>query len=526
MQRRFASVRWPVVLVFTGIAVLRLLPGIGSSPEGRSCVGPAAAWAGEAQDLGRARQLLNGILEGHVREGTAICVRLNSVKSVKLLIEVLRRTKRRALAAAHYRDIVWDGFLRITDPYAREKVAKLARKDKNAWVRQWAVELIGLWGDREFAGYAVGACRDRHRWVRQWAARSLGLLRHTSPEAEEALLKLTADKSPYVRANAIEALAQIDAKKHSILFHKALLEEPDGGARCALLGAVPGVYNAEVVALSTAALKDTDWRPRMQAVDNLNRPTKKAVDGLVVAAKDGRPIVADRAMRYLRKLTEKEIRDGDAWTGWWKTHREKFAFPEGEQTDGDESKKKKAKGERKTVSFNDIPLVSDHVGFLIDKSIRMKAPLKSKKQMPKFQAATEELNQVLGKLHGRLVFNVYCYRDEVVVFQKRPVALDEKQQKRAIAFVGKQKNKNAKDIWKVLELVVSDPDIDTAYLLSSGEPDIGLYVHWNRVTRHLRELNRFHKVTIHTVVYSGRKWYRDQLERIAQATQGQFKWFE
>jgi len=46
------------------------------------------------------------------------------------------------------------------------------------------------------------------------------------------------------------------------------------------------------------------------------------------------------------------------------------------------------------------------------------------------------------------------------------------------------------------------------------------------VTRHLRDLNRFHKVTIHTVVYSERKWFRDQLEKIARATGGDFKWFE
>jgi len=78
----------------------------------------------------------------------------------------------------------------------------------------------------------------------------------------------------------------------------------------------------------------------------------------------------------------------------------------------------------------------------------------------------------------------------------------------------------------VLEKVVSDPDIDTAYLLSSGEPDTGLYVHYNRVTRHLRDLNRFHKVVVHTIVYSERKWFRDQLEKIALATGGEFKWFK
>jgi hypothetical protein len=60
----------------------------------------------------------------------------------------------------------------------------------------------------------------------------------------------------------------------------------------------------------------------------------------------------------------------------------------------------------------------------------------------------------------------------------------------------------------------------------TGEPDIGDYVHWNRVTSKLKDLNRFHKVVVHTIAYSERKWYRDQLEKIADATLGEFRWFE
>jgi hypothetical protein len=61
---------------------------------------------------------------------------------------------------------------------------------------------------------------------------------------------------------------------------------------------------------------------------------------------------------------------------------------------------------------------------------------------------------------------------------------------------------------------------------SSGEPDIGEYVHWNRVTWHLRELNRFQKVVVHTIAYSNSEWYRDQLSKIAEIAGGEFKWSE
>lgn len=498
-----------------------------------ACLAAAALLAlpayAQEERLGEAKQLLVAIPETQVRQGIEICVKANSVKSVALLLDVLQRKERladRMLDAAHYRDMAWDGLLRITDPYARARVAKLARSSRNAWVRQWCVELLGIWGDRDFGDVVTKACRDRNAYVRRWAARSLGILKHK--EGESALLKLRRDRDPYIRANAIEALALIDPKKHGLLFHEALKGDEDGGVRCALLGAVPAAFPQEVVALSTAALQDKDWCPRMQAVDNLYRKEKLAVDGLVAAARDGRPVVADRAMKYLRKLTGKEIRDADAWSGWWGSARETFKFPDEKKAEEKGSGEEEgAAGDktRRTVAFNQIPLVSDHVAFLIDKSYLMKRTLEAT-GTTKDLAAHGELKRVLEQLHGRLVFNVFCYREKVVAFRKEPVALDEKQEKKALRFVAREKDEGAKDIWGVLERVVSDPDIDTAYLLSSGEPDVGLYVHWNRVTRHLADLNRFHKVVVHCVVYSERKWFRDQLERIAQTTGGDFKWFK
>jgi hypothetical protein len=74
--------------------------------------------------------------------------------------------------------------------------------------------------------------------------------------------------------------------------------------------------------------------------------------------------------------------------------------------------------------------------------------------------------------------------------------------------------------------VLDDPTIDTAYLLSSGEPGVGTYVHWNRVTQHLKERNRFRKLRVHAIAYSDNAGYRAQLERIADATGGEFRWFE
>jgi len=332
--------------------------------------------------------------------------------------------------------------------------------------------------------------------------------------------------------DGVEALAIIDSDMHKVKFVTAVRDDKDGGVRCALLGAALRIYPKLAEELSLRALGDQDWRPRMQAVDNLAEiRTLTAIDGLVRATKDGRPVVAARAIQILQKTTEQPIRTARVWEQWWKDHRAGFKFPKKKEESGKDKEGKK--GEKKppvkrlpsTVVYNDIPMDSDHAAFLIDRSVAMKARLVSK-HMKKEKAAYEELDRVLTKLRGKMVFNVFGYHEDVKSFSKKPVELTAKTHKRALKFIDGMKFGIAKDIWQLLETAIADPTLDTAYLLSSGEPDIGTYVHWNRVTDHLKDLNRFHKVVVHTIAYSERKWYRDQLEKIAQATRGEFRWFD
>ena len=107
--------------------------------------------------------------------------------------------------------------------------------------------------------------------------------------------------------------------------------------------------------------------------------------------------------------------------------------------------------------------------------------------------------------------------------EKKPIELKKKTRKEALAFVADESEVGLKDVWQVLEKAIQDPTLDTIYLLSSGEPDMGLYVHWNRLTDYLADLNRFQKVVIHTVAYSDNNWFKQQLERIAEVTGGKFQ---
>ena len=471
--------------------------------------------------LERAAELLKANEEGKVREGADICVAVDDQDAATLLLEQLdNMTHNRGLAPGHYRDVAWDGLVRITDHYARMRVeTELKKNRKNPWTRMWCAELLGLYGERDWGESLTNALKDKDVWVKRAAARSLGQIGY-----EEALFqlgKLAKHKDDRLRADVLEAMARIDPAKHGVALAEAVDEDREPGVRCALLAAAHAVLPEDQERLSAGALTDDDWRVRLQAVDNLGTTrTKTAVDRLIEALEDGRPTVGVRSMAHLRALTHQPHTRPEQWQRWWRDNRDSFTFPEGGALAPPET------GEGDTVAvYNGIRVTSDHVAFLIDKSHAMGEQL-NHTGTSKEQAARDQLEQVLAALPGGVLFNVYTYELDFEAYARKPEELDPKQAKKALEFVDKQNRRGAKDIWQVLEAVVSDPAIDTIYLLSSGEPDTGLYVHWSRVTRHLKDLNRFHKVTVHTVAYSGNQWHRDQLEKISEATGGEFKWFE
>jgi HEAT repeat protein len=523
---------WTCALILATGATLPALGVSASNAAASDVQGMRSSIA--LEDDARLKQARDGFAtgqEGPCRDAANLCAAINTVASVEILLEVLNSTGYGpGLPAGHYRDIAWEGALKVTDPYARARFeVELKRNKQSPWVRAWCAQLLGIYGEARWIESLTKALKDKDLLVRSSAAESLGKLKLT-PGKEfdktiKALNKVAKGKDARSRADALIALMRLQPDVVRPAYLAAIGIEPreeDGGARCALVGALRSVAMDDFELASSIAIDDEDWRTRLQAVDNLSTSkTKTAVDRLIDATEDGRPSVRLRSVAGLQGLTGQAHRTTKSWRAWWAANRETFTFPEGSAVDPNAV----AVGDS-VATYNGMRVTSDHVAFLIDKSAAMGEFLNSE-GMSKEQFAQEQLGEVLGKLPEGVMFNIYTYELDVVAFdEKRPVELDPKKVKKALKFVEDQRLRGSKDIWKVLDRVVADPEIDTIYLLSSGEPDTGKYVHWNRVTEHLKDLNRFHKVVVHTISYSDNQWYRDQLEKIAQATGGEFKFYE
>jgi len=474
-------------------------------------------------ELRGAQGQLDHRMENEVQGGAQACVDADSVPATELLLGVMERQRqlsRTHLSAAHYRDVTFPYVTKIKDIYAQRRVAIEMRKNrKYPFARQWAAEALGFYGRTDHGPALVKALGDKHLGVRRWAAWSLGKIGFAP--AVNKLKSLTGHTDEFVRGNAIEALVRIDPQ-FAGTYQTAVRGDRDGGVRAALLRAAPEVLKTGAESLAITALKDKDWRPRMQAVDNLrSTKTKTSVDALITALNDARPVVGVRALTSLQKLTGQPIVQKDVWPKWWQDNRETFQFPE--SSDG----KTKAKRRQATVAFEGIPLDSDHVAFVLDKSYWMKKRVESSgKSETRDAAALEELRGVVKKLTGTDVeFSIWIYDEEVERLGKKSVKLTKKTAARALKFAAADASGREKNAWQVLEEVVMDPKIDTIYYISSGEADAGLYVHGNRLGRHIADLNRFYKKTIHSIAYSQKGFFR-HVKPISDLTGGTFRGIE
>ncbi|MFN0206151.1 MAG: HEAT repeat domain-containing protein [Planctomycetota bacterium] len=464
-------------------------------------------------DLDEAKKKLLMPDEGNVRAGANICLEANNAESAELLLKTLGASQ------PHMRDIAFEFLEKFANPYAIAVIenACMVHKDEN--VRAWCADLLGAYQGKARLEPLFRALQEPSAAIKASAARALARLKAKEGVSRVASLKSHAD--PVVRAYANIAWAMGDIKNNAKAF--AGIIDKDAGVRTALLGALPDIAPDLVVEKSKARIADADWRVRLQAVQNLQTiKTKDSVASLVLLVADGRRAIANTAEAALIKLTGKKFHGDKAWKSWWEGEGEKFEFP----ADTAPAESPAATGE--TGVFFGLPIDSDHVAFLIDRGATMGNPAPSGKGT-KMEEVLGELEQTLKSLPAGTKFNVLAYNNTTSAWNKKAQPLNEKTIKGGLDFLRSQSLAGRKNIWSALLAAIEDSDIDTIYLMSDGEPEDGVYVHYNRVVDHLKRLNILRKVVIHTVHVSDpawsaatAEWYRSQLREIAKGTGGKY----
>ncbi len=204
------------------------------------------------------------------------------------------------------------------------------------------------------------------------------------------------------------------------------------------------------------------------------------------------------------------------WETWWQKHRSGFVLPHAEtvQSGG-------GSGGGQTVAYHGIPVVSDHICFLVDHSGSMYEKLRSETNRMRLEAAKEQLIKVVTALPATHHVNLILYESVVRSLWDELQPLDDVNRKRLLDVANTVVLGKGTNIFDALEKAFQDPKVDTIYLLTDGQPTEGALRDPTAIVEEVQRWNRLRQIVIHCV---GLGIDSDLLKRLAATSGGSYKY--
>lgn len=184
------------------------------------------------------------------------------------------------------------------------------------------------------------------------------------------------------------------------------------------------------------------------------------------------------------------------WDAWWRKNKDGFALPAEASV---RNAKAGAGGGGKTISYYDIPLSSHKASFLIDISGSMSAPVGTGGSRTRLDEAKRQMQRAVEALPEVHAFNLITYESGVQPLWDRLRKATAKNKQEALARVAELKPMGGTNIFDALEMAFRDPEVDTIYLMTDGQPSAGRIVDVNQIADEVRRWNVSRQIVIHGV---------------------------
>lgn len=401
-------------------------------------------------------------------------------------------------------------------------------------------------GERQFQVYAVRAMKDervdkalvkllgdKEKEIVIAAAKILG--ERKCQEAIPVLKKLweTSKDREIVRAGftATAMIRQGEATWIDELV--ALTKSPDPELRSLAIDGLGNVADKAHLDKLVAALDDTNWSTRLSALESLERIRVKAAIAPMIqrmAKEEGR--MRSEFANVLWRLTGQPYADNaEGWANWWKENGERFQL----LSDADLEKVKSGEEEwrlrqttRVETKFFGIRIISHRVIFIVDVSGSMNEGLvndyRGSAGKNRMEVAKGELAKCIKGLDPGALFNIYAFSSGVDTWLDGSLAAaNEQNRESALTFVEKLGALGGTNLYGALKAAFEDPDVDTIFVLSDGEPSEGDVTDPMMIREHVRAWNQHRHVQLNTIAIGGR--FR-VLEWLAGDSNGTYVEFE
>ncbi len=344
-----------------------------------------------------------------------------------------------------------------------------------------------------------------------------------APKLVEALEKA---EDPWTRSLLIEALGRTDPTGKS----EKIIESAESKTIAEKLAALPLLGHLEgerVDGVIREALADRRWYVQRAAVEAcLIRRDVAAIDLIMAKLPDASPRIRRSIYDVLFDVSGGTLPpDPRDLEKWWKAAREGFEAAPPDRKERDPG--------RKTRVFTDpsnyfgVELWSDQVAIVFDVSgsmehgaIAIEREGKTESGTP-FEVMRKEIEQLLASLPRKAKFHLISYNDQVTPFQKGLVVQSPTSLRSAGKFLDKLSPSGETNIYDAVQTALTDPEVDTIFLLSDGEPTQGARVESYDILEGVAAQNRFRRAVIHTIQI-GRD--QDLMRRLAIANGGDYRW--
>lgn len=231
-----------------------------------------------------------------------------------------------------------------------------------------------------------------------------------------------------------------------------------------------------------AAVAHDDWTTRNTALAGLLASRSKAGTGAIVARIDREEgLMLQRFADALWQLSGKPFRtNAKAWQGWWKEEGEVFepiALEELERLRLEEERRRLAQTSRAN-SFFGIRVISHRVIFILDVSGSMEERLRTsymgEEGETRLAFAKREMIAAIQRLEKGTFFNLVTFSNDTDSWTPSGMSLSTDENiDSAVAYTQKMKPGGGTNLFGALRKAFEDPEVDTIFVLSDGEPSIG-----------------------------------------------------
>lgn len=442
-------------------------------------------------------------------EARAIAARIlteaQGAKFSKDLIEVA--DKHNSVTPLALKFAIADLLAGLGDPKIEATLVKRVGKGKGADEKLWVLRAVRNSPDEDLGKAIAKLLKDKDPDVQMAACRLLGERKET--DALEDLMKLVEEgEQELLVAAVLDAISAIRAGEAEWVAQLVQLAgNPDIDIRNAALLQLGALQDEAHLGVLEAALASEQWSTRYAALRGLERLRTKSVVPLMIGRMDkesGRMLheFADA----LFELTGQPFRTAAGnWKAWWEREGASFeviSSPELEKRREEEEERRLR--QITNVKFFGIRIISHRVIFIIDVSGSMAETMRAtyageNATDTRLSVAQRELKKCIDSLDPKALFNMITFSDGAEGWLDGITGSTGKSRDEAKAFVDRLGAFGATNLYDSLRLAFDDPEVDTIFVLSDGEPTAGAQTDAGMIREHVRQWNEHRGITINCI---------------------------